>query len=354
MAKSTTTISDVARQAGVSKGLVSFALNDRPGVAAETRERILKIADELGWVPSMRARSLSTDRAYALGLVIARDPAIIAGDPFFPAFISGLEEVLAPIGQSLVLSMVADEAAERATYERLAENGRVDGVVITDLRHRDARLELVSDLGLHAVTLGFPDIETPFGVVSLDDGPGIRSLVDHLVELGHSRIAHVAGASRMLHGARRRESFAAALRERGLVDDLIVETDFSAPAGAKATAELLALAEPPTAIVYANDPMAVAGLGVAQRSGLRVPDDLSITGFDGSDVAEHMYPSLTTVTTSVRDWGRAAATLLLTAISGGDVVDVDLEPGRLVIRESTSPPLDIARHRSRTNERNTP
>jgi DNA-binding LacI/PurR family transcriptional regulator len=340
--KAKTTISDVAREAGVSKGLVSFALNDRPGVAADTRERILKVADDLGWVPSMRARALSTDRAYALGLVIARDPAIIAGDPFFPAFISGLEQVLAPIGQSLVLSMVADEAAEKATYERLAENGRVDGVVITDLRHHDARLELISGLGLHAVTLGFPDVETPFGVVSLDDGPGIRSLVGHLAELGHVRIAHVAGASRMLHGTRRRESFVAALRERGFVDDLIVETDFSAPEGARATAELLALADPPTAIVYANDPMAVAGLGVAQRAGLQVPDDLSITGFDGSDVAEYMYPSLTTVTTSVTDWGRAAATLLLTAISGGDVENVDLEPGRLVIRESTSAPLDSA------------
>jgi len=342
MAKSKTTISDVAREAGVSKGLVSFALNDRPGVAPDTRDRILKIADDLGWVPSMRARALSTDRAYALGLVIARDPAIIAGDPFFPAFISGLEQVLAPIGQSLVLSMVADEAAERATYERLAENGRVDGVVLTDLRRHDPRIELISALGLNAVTLGFADVESPFGVVSLDDGPGIRSVVDHLAELGHSRIAHVAGTSLMLHGKRRRDSFAAALRDRGLDDGLIVETDFSAPEGARATAGLLALAEPPTAIVYANDPMAVAGLGVAQRDGWRVPDDLSITGFDGSDVAEYMYPSLTTVTTSVTEWGRAAATLLLASISGGDVVNVDLEPGRLVIRESTSAPLDTA------------
>lgn len=354
MAKSRTTISDVAREAGVSKGLVSFALNDRPGVAPDTRERILRVAEDLGWVPSLRARALSTDRAYALGLVIARDPAIIAGDPFFPAFISGLEQVLAPIGQSLVLSMVADEGAERASYERLAEHGRVDGVVLTDLRGHDSRLALIQELGLQAVTLGFPDQESPFGVVSLDDGPGIRSVVAHLTELGHTRIAHVAGASRMLHGRRRRDSFAAALRERGLDDGLIAETDFSAPEGARATADLLALAEPPTAIVYANDPMAVAGLGIAQRSGWRVPDDLSITGFDGSDVAQYMFPSLTTVTTSVTDWGRAAATLLLTAISGGDVVNVDLEPGRLVIRESTSSPSNSERHRSRTNERDTP
>ena len=359
MVKARTTISDVAREAGVSKGLVSFALNDRPGVAPETRERILRIADDLGWIPSLRARSLSTDRAYALGLVIMRDPAIIAGDPFFPAFLSGLESVLAPIGQSLVLSMVADSVTERASYEQLAENGRVDGVILTDLRQNDSRVDLMSALGLHAVTLGHPDVDSPFGVVSLDDGPGIRSIVDHLADLGHTRIAHVAGTSHMLHGKRRSESFAAALRDRGLADDLIAETDFSAPEGARATTALLALADPPTAIVYANDPMAVAGLGVALRSGFRVPDDLSITGFDGSDVAEYIHPSLTTVTTSVVEWGRAAAHLLLTSISGGDVHNVALEPGRLVIRESTAPPYSAPqsqpkseRHRSRINERN--
>jgi DNA-binding LacI/PurR family transcriptional regulator len=180
--------------------------------------------------------------------------------------------------------------------------------------------------------------------VSLDDGPGIRSIVDHLADLGHSRIAHVAGTARMLHGKRRSESFAVALRDRGLADGLIVETDFSASDGARATGELLALAEPPTAIVYANDPMAVAGLGVAQRSGLLIPRDLSITGFDGSDVAEYMFPSLTTVSTSVGDWGRAAAERLLASISASfigaeDVADVVLTPGHLVVRESTAPPL---------------
>jgi DNA-binding LacI/PurR family transcriptional regulator len=338
VAKSRTTISDVAREAGVSKGLVSFALNDRPGVAPETRNRILRVAAELGWVPSMRARSLSTDRAFALGLVIARDTDIIAGDPFFPAFISGIESALAPIGQSLVLSMVADEHAEAASYRQLAENGRVDGVILTDLRQHDTRIELVAELGLTAVTLGYPDVVSLFGVVSLDDGPGIRSIVDHLVTLGHTRIAHVAGAPWLLHGRMRRESFAEALRERGLDDSLIVDTDFSAPEGARATHELLALADRPTAIVYANDPMAVAGLGVALRSGCRVPDDLSITGFDGSDVAEYIHPSLTTVTTSVKEWGRAAAELLLRTISGEDAADVVLDPGHLVIRESTAPP----------------
>ena len=343
MANAKPTIADVAREAGVSKGLVSFALNDRPGVSPNTRERILGVADKLGWRPSMRARSLSTSTAFALGLVIARDPDVIAGDPFFPALISGIEIALAPVGQALVLSMVANEAAEVDAYRRLAENGRVDGVILSDLRRGDSRLALIESLGLEAVTLGHPDIASPFPAVSLDDGPGIRSAVAHLVELGHRRIAHIGGPTAMLHGGRRAESFRSALRDAGLDDSFVVETDFTAADGARATVRMLESPNRPTAIVYANDPMAIAGLGVAQRAGLRVPEDLSITGFDGSDVGAYIHPSLTTVKTEAQNWGFRAASHLLRVIAGDTVDDIELEPARLVIRESSAaPPSSLA------------
>jgi DNA-binding LacI/PurR family transcriptional regulator len=338
MAGTRATIADVAREAGVSKALVSFALNDRPGVSAETRQRILEVAELLGWRPSMRARSLSTDRAFALGLVVARDPDIISGDPFFPGLISGIEAALAPVGQSLVLSMVSSEEAEDASYRQLAENGRVDGVILSDLRTNDSRISLMDELGLRAVTLGRADIESSFPSITLDDGPGIRAAVSHLAGLGHRRIAHVAGPSKMLHGSRRRASFSAALRDAGLPEGIVVETDFSASQGARATAELLALAERPSAIVYSNDPMAIAGIGAAQRAGLAVPGDLSVTGFDNSEVGEYIHPSLTTVATSAREWGRRAADALLRLIAGDPVDDLELEPARLVVRGSTAPP----------------
>lgn len=336
------TIADVAREAGVSKGLVSFALNDRPGVAAETRDRILSVANALGWRPSVRARSLSTDRSFALGLVIARDPEIISSDPFFPAFIAGIEGALAPAGQALVVSMVSNEEAEVASYRQLAAHDRVDGVILTDLRRNDPRIALLEELRLKAVTLGHPDVESSFPAVAVDDGPGIRSAVEHLAELGHRRIAHVAGPSSMLHGDRRSRSFVDALRGLGLASELVAETDFSAAGGAETTAALLDLDEPPTAIVFANDLMAIAGLGVAQRRGLRVPDDLSITGFDGSDIGAYLYPSLTTVTTPVLEWGRAAAELLLKSVIGDhDVHDVELPAAQLLVRMSTAPPRTI-------------
>ncbi|TFC52084.1 LacI family transcriptional regulator [Cryobacterium sp. TmT2-59] len=334
------TIAVVAKQAGVSKGLVSFALNDRPGVAAETRARILQVATELGWKPSLRARSLSTQRSFALGFVIARNPDVLASDPFFTSFIAGVESILTDQGRTLVLSVVPDEAREVKTYRSLVADGRVDGVFLSDLRHNDPRIPLLSELGLPAVTLGRPDGDSPFPAVSVDDSPGITASVAHLVTLGHRRIAHVAGNSALLHGSRRREAFAAALRDAGLPEGQTVETDFSMADGSDATRRLLTQDRPPTAIVFANDPMAIAGLGVAHELGIRVPEDLSITGYDDIDFSRYVYPPLTTVSAAPMVWGRAAATTLLALMENGTADDVDLPAARLVIRGSTAPPLN--------------
>ena len=330
------TIADVAAQAGVSKGLVSFALNDRPGVSADTRDRILAVAEELGWRPSVRARSLSVDRSFALGLVIGRSPDVIAADPFFHAFIAGVESEFSMSGQVLVLAAATPGRAEAETYRGLAADKRVDGVILTDLRAGDERIPLVSELGLAAVTLGSSDRGSPFPAVSVDDGAGIRTAVEHLVSLGHTRIAHVAGPSTMLHGHRRALAFDAAMDRAGLDGALIVETDFSASAGARATHELFGRRHPPTAIVYANDHMAIAGLAAARRAGIAVPQDLSITGFDNTELADHVFPSLTSVATDAAARGAVAARTLLASIAGESPADVELDAPRLVVRESTT------------------
>ncbi|SFR95215.1 transcriptional regulator, LacI family [Microbacterium sp. cf046] len=331
------TIADVAQRAGVSKGLVSFALNGRPGVNAVTRDRILAVAAEMGWSPDVRARSLSTNRSFALGLVLRRDIEIVAGDPFFPAFIAGVERELSPAGQALVLASVPTGPLEADTYRKLAAERRVDGVFLADLRAHDERLALVDSLGLAAVTLGHPDIDSPFAAVSVDDVEGMIATVDHLVDLGHRSLAHVAGTADMLHASRRRDAFHAACGARGVVGR-VVETDFSARQGGEATRELLAGdADRPTAITYSNDLMALAGIAVAQRAGLSVPRDLSVSGFDDSDIARYVYPSLTSVATDAVEWGAAAARVLLAAIAGTPLEDTDLAPAKLIARESTGP-----------------
>src|SRR3954464_9685043 len=193
MTKERPTIADVARRAGVSKGAVSFALNGRPGLAQSTVDKILAAADELGWRPSNRGRSLSVSKAFALGLVITRDPAVLSSDPFFPAFIAGIESVLSTRGQALVLQVVTAGESEQDGYRRLAQDGRVDGVFLSDLRHDDPRIDLLLELGLPAVTLNRPEVRSPFPAVCLDDRPGTIAVVQHLLELGHRRIAHVTG-----------------------------------------------------------------------------------------------------------------------------------------------------------------
>ena len=146
------TINDVATAAGVSKGAVSFALNDRPGISPDTRRRILEAAETLGWSPSPRARALSVSKALAVGLVIARPPEILRADAFFPSFIAGLETVLSTRGHALLLQVA--EHDDHAAYRRLVQEGRVDGVFVTDLHVDDERPALLEELDLPAVIIG--------------------------------------------------------------------------------------------------------------------------------------------------------------------------------------------------------
>jgi len=332
------TIADVARHAGVSKGAVSFALNGRSGVSSETRQRILDAAAELGWSPNHRARALSTKRAFALGMVVARDPELVGADPFFPTFIAGVEKVLAEREQALVLQVVTSPAAEEAGYRRLAREGRVDGVFLVDLRRADPRIALLEEIGLPAVTLNRPDVPTSFPAVILDDRPGIAAAVHHLTELGHTAIAHVAGPEPFLHAIARREAFQQALADAGLPPGPIVPGDFTAAGGREATHRLLTGPDRPTAIVYANDVMALSAIAVAAELGVRIPDDVSITGYDDTDLAGYVHPALTTVRADARGWGEVAARTLLALIDGQDAADTALPPAELVLRRSTSAP----------------
>jgi DNA-binding LacI/PurR family transcriptional regulator len=334
------TINDVARAAGVSKGAVSFAFNDRPGLSPETRERILDVARRLGWTPSSRARALSVSRSFAMGLVMARPPETLRADPFFPSFIAGVESELSGRGYALLLQVVPEHDGEQRSYRRLAEDARVDGVFVTDLYVDDPRPALLAELGLPAVIVG-PDLDEAFWpAVGVDDGPGIVAAVEHLLSLGHTRVAHVAGPASMVHGRSRHEAWARTLRAAGLPEGPSIESDFSAEAGAAATRTLLGLDDRPTAIVYANDLMAIAGLAVAASLGFDVPRELSVTGYEDTELAAHVQPPLTTVSTDVIGWGRAAARRLLELVDEQEPTQFPLPGPQLVVRGSTGPAPD--------------
>lgn len=338
------TIADVAKEAGVSRTAVSFALNGRPGLSAETTERILRAARQLGWQPNRAAQGLSQGRAFAVGLVLTRPAELLGEDPFFPAFIAGVESVLAVRKDGLMLHVTTAED-EADTYRRLAAERRVDGVLLTDLRVDDPRPDFLAEQGLPAVALGAGKaLRDRMPCVDLDDRQAITAAVRHLVELGHRRIAHVAGPQQFLHARRRQAAWEEALRDAGLEPGPVLAGGFSAQGGAEATRELLSLADRPTAIVFANDLSAIAGLAVAQQLGVRVPEDLSITGYDDTSLAVYTHPPLTTARADAARWGRAAAECLETLIDTGAADHVDLPPAELVVRGSTGPAPEPATH----------
>ena len=202
---------------GVSRGAVSFALNDRPGVADATRARILAVAAELGFTPSHRARALSSSRALAVGLVIARQPETLSADPFFPAFIAGIEKTLAERGQALLLQVVPDQESERRSYENLAASGRVDGVFLTDLRVDDPRPDAAGvPRPADRRDRSRPDRRAAGPWWPWTTAPASSAAVEHLVALGHRRIAHVAGPVEFVHSRSRQTAWAEALAAAGL------------------------------------------------------------------------------------------------------------------------------------------
>lgn len=330
------TIGDVAARAGVSKSAVSFVFNGRPGVGESAKERILEAARELDWRPDARARALSRSRAQALGLVIRRDPELLSTDPFFPQFVAGVESTLSGVGYALVLQVVDGEQAERDAYSRFAHEARVDGVFLTDLRIQDERPSILAALGMPCVLLGSA-VEDDSALIGLDDAAGIRRAVRHLHALGHQRIAHVAGADRYVHSRVRREAWADEMSQLGLAPGPVVTADFTGASGAKATHELLDHPQSPTAIIYANDIMAIAGISAAIDRGVRVPHDLSIVGFDDIPLAPYIIPPLTTVRQDVFQWGNACARALVSIVEDEVPGPIQLPPVEFIVRGSTGP-----------------
>ncbi len=323
----------------MSKGAVSLALNDRPGVSDATRKRIADAADALGWRPSARAKALSQSRGFAVGLILARPSGQLATDPFFGQLLAGVESELAAAGYVLVFSVVDDAEAEAETYRRLADEGRVDGVLLTDVRIDDPRYALVAELGLEAVVVGRPHPASPLPGIAADERTAIARAVGVLVELGHTSIAHISGPPELVHSAERQSAWSDALLAAGLPAGRVVDGDFTADGGARATRLLLKSRRPPppTAILYANDLMAMAGLRVARELGVRVPEDLSVVGFDDTPLAELVEPPLTTIRQDPVAAGVAAARVLLGRLRGEPLPIPDLPADVLIVRESIGP-----------------
>ncbi|MGW6057500.1 LacI family DNA-binding transcriptional regulator [Streptomyces sp. NPDC055189] len=332
------TIADIARSAGVSKVAVSYALNDQPGVSEQTRAKIKAIARDVGWRPSNAARALNGAKARAVGLAVCRPARTLSVEPFFMELISGIESELAPRSIALMLQTVTSHDDEIELYRRWWGEGRVDGALLVDLHDDDARIPAFAAMDLPVVALGPPEAAGSVPAVWSDDGASIHETVAYLAALGHRHIARVAGLPELAHTGVRDAAFGAGCRAAGLPDPEVVHTDYSGDEGARATRKLLIAAERPSAIVYDNDIMAVAGLSVAQELNLDVPRDLSLVAWDDSPFTQVVRPQLTALTRDIAEYGASAARILLAAVDEEPVEDSQVPAARLVPRASTSAP----------------
>ncbi|WP_432824556.1 LacI family DNA-binding transcriptional regulator [Dactylosporangium sp. CA-092794] len=332
------TIADIAREAGVSKGAVSYALNGRPGVSPATRERILEVAGRLNFHADSNARALAGAQARVVGLTLRRPPSTLGVEPFFMELISGLELELSRQSYALLLQMAAGPDEELAFYRRWFSEARVDGVLVCDVRDDDPRVAQLQELGVPAIVIGPPDAGGTLPTVWSDDARSMREAVEYLAALGHRRIARVGGIAEFAHTAIRTAAFTEACARLGLGEAVTVPADYSGESGARATRGLLTAADRPTAIVYDNDIMAVAGLTVAHELGIAVPAELSIIAWDDSPVCRLLHPPLTALTRDIGEYGVVAARLLLAAVGGEPVVSTHVAPAHLSPRGSTARP----------------
>ncbi len=323
------TIRDVAARAGVNPSTVSRVLNEQPAfqVSEDVRRRILAASQSLGYEPSRFARALRTRRSYMLGLAVPN-----VSDPFFARMFRGAAQEAEREGYVLVLT---DEGG----LERWARHAsEMDGLLIATARRADPFLGQVSAHGTPFVLVNRRSDEGPYATVRSDDVAGSRQAVDHLVALGHRRIAHLAGNADFSTAYDRHEGYLEGMAAHGLsVDTAWVQLGgFTSEEGARAADDLFALPPErrPTAVVAVNDLTAVGLLERAYELGVRAPEELSIVGFDDVLLARYCRPALTTVVVAAEEIGRRAVRRLLDRdLDGETVLPVSLE-----VRASTAPP----------------
>ncbi|HTY93364.1 MAG TPA: LacI family DNA-binding transcriptional regulator [Steroidobacteraceae bacterium] len=326
------TIRDVARELGISVATVSRALSRPELLRRETRERVLAAVEALGYRPNLLARGLRRGRTHAILAIV---PNL---SPFFLEILAGLEEVARDAGFAVLLgSSGGDRKREEACFDQVA-NVRADGVVLMTGSAPASYARGLRQLPpLVAVLEKLPGHRVP--VIRTDHRIGAMTATRHLIELGHRRIAHIAGVP-IPSTAQRLRGYREALAAAQLPDDarLVQTGNFTMPSGATAMQALLDLDSPPTAVLCGNDEMAFGAVQALHRRGLAVPRDVSIVGFDDLNMAAFYNPPLTTVRIPRHEIGRRAAAELIELLAGREVTREAVLPTRLVIRESTAPP----------------
>lgn len=336
------TVEDVARRAGVSTATVSRTMNGTARVAQDTVDRVRTAIDELGFRPNPAAQNLRQQRMRTIGLVMPS-----RGNPFFPELVASVHPEIARRGYSLLLIDAEPPEQQAAT---MAGSRLVDGILLVGSVHGQVPTGIGSWEGVPVVALDRELSSPNRAIVQCDNVAGSKAVVEHLLELGHRRIAHVRGPLGLAVADQRADGYRTALHgHRISVDDSVVVTDdFGEDSGFAMVSRLLDRPDPPTAVFTANDMMAIGAISAAQNRGLNVPTDVSVAGFDGIHLGRYIHPPVTTYAQPVAAIAQRAVGLLLDAVEddagGGRRGTGRPAPttlrllGDLVVRGSTCPP----------------
>jgi LacI family transcriptional regulator len=329
------TINDIARLAGVSKKTVSRVINASPYVQKDTRERIEAVIAEHGYAPDPQARGLAFRRSFLIGLVYDNpNPQYVVNMQL------GLLDGMKGSGFELVVHP-CNRASPTflADLRSFAERQRLFGVVLTPSVSEDERVAyLMAEIGCGYVRVASVSLDEPQHMIETRDRLGGVAAAHHLAGLGHRRMAFISGPPSFRSSRERREGFEAGLADRGLslASPYIGEGAYTFESGIECAAALLKLDPRPTAIFAGNDEMAAGVLQAARQMDVRVPEDLSVVGFDDFEIARRLWPSLTTVRTPTREIGRLAAERLIGSDEGDGRDEKDRLPS-LVVRQSSGP-----------------
>lgn len=333
------TLRDVAKEAGVHPATASRALNPatRGLVKDATADRVIRVATGLGYRPNAIARSLKTARSSSIGMLI---PDLT--NPLIPPIVRGIEDVLTPVGFSAWLANTDNDPDREAAHVSAMRSRHVDGLIVATARLEHPLLDQLAAEGMPMVLINRRLARTDIPSVTADEATGIALGINHLVALGHRRIAHLAGWQTVSTGVIRLRAYREAMREHGLDDDpklVGMCNAYSEAEGARALGELLDAGVEFTAVVASNDLLALGAYDALEARGLRCPDDVSVVGFNDMPFMDKLRPPLTTVHIPHYDIGAEAARMLLEALreptrSPRSV----LLPLALVERESTAPP----------------
>lgn len=325
------TMDDVARHAGVSRALVSLVMRESEKVSERSRAAVLRAADELGYRPNLIARNLASKTTRTIGLLIND-----LHNPYFPGVADGIKQSADAHGYRLLInSAFLSDDDERTALESFIDF-RVDGIILTGSRASAASIEQIA-AWVPVIVVSRPVQSKLVDTINNDDRLGAELAVEHLIDLGHRHICHIDGG-RGAGASQRRGGYESTMRAHGL-EPFVVRGSFTETSGAQAAEQMLASDEPVTAVFAGNDVSALGALDAIEGAGLRVPDDISIVGYDNTFVAALRHVSLTSIDQSRTEQGALAVQALLERVEGGRTEAThQVLPPSLVARNSTGPP----------------